>query len=131
MSDDTSSRRYKANIRSLTPGEADATIDALRPVWYTPKEDADNPVAQGMYGLIAEEVAEVDPTLVYWVPDEEKSVTERPEAVHYMQLGPLLVQVVQAQKARVAELEARIAMLDTELQELRALVAALATPGRD
>lgn len=132
--DNSSSRRYKTNIRGLTPEEAAAIIFALRPVWYMPKVDEGNAAAQGLYGLIAEEVAEVDSTLVYWVPDEETPGAERPEAVHYMQLGPLLVQVAQAQKARIAQLEARaeaaearMAVLEAEMRELRGMVAALAT----
>lgn len=98
-----------------------------------------------MYGLIAEEVAEVDPTLVYWVPDENEPEMERPEAVPYMQLCPLLVQVVQQQKARIAQLEvqaevqaeaaetraeaaeARVTALEAEMRELRAMITALAT----
>ena len=73
------------------PEEAAATVYALRPVWYTSKETPENAAAPGMYGLIAEEVAEVDPTLVYWVPDDDEASpagAERPEAVHYQQLGP-------------------------------------------
>jgi hypothetical protein len=112
------------------PEEVAAVIDALRPVWYTAKEDADNPEAQGMYGLIAEEVAEVDPTLVYWVLDEENPGTERPEAVHYQQLGPLLVQAVQAQRGQIEVLTARAEALEAEMRELRATVAALTAAAR-
>ncbi len=64
-------------------------------MWYTAKEDAGTPEAQGMYGLIAEEVATVDPTLVYWVPDEANLGARRPEAVHYQQLGPLAIKALQ------------------------------------
>jgi hypothetical protein len=133
------SRRYKANIRSVTAEEAAATIDGLRPVWYTARDAP--ATSQGMYGLIAEETAEVDPTLVYWAPDAENpGAGGRPEAVHNMQLGLLLVQVAQQQKGRIAQLEARAAAaearaeemaartaaLEAEMQELRSTVAALA-----
>ena len=99
-------------------------------MWYTAKEDADTPEAQGMYGLIAEEVAEVDPTLVYWAPDEERPGEERPESVHYLQLAPLLVNVVQQQRERIVQLETRAATLEAEMRELRAAVAALSVAAR-
>lgn len=117
-------------------------------MWYTAKEDADNPDARSMYGLIVEEVAEVDPTLVYWVPDEANPGAERPESVHYIQLGPLAIKALQGQRDRIvqleaqaaamearaaaaeakaAALEARTVALETEMQGLRAMVAALAS----
>ena len=113
-------------------------------MWYTAKEDAGTPEAQGMYGLIAEEVATVDPTLVYWVPDEANLGARRPEAVHYQQLGPLAIKALQGQRdriaqlegraeaaeARAAELEGRAAALEAGMRELRATVAALAAAAR-
>lgn len=66
----TSSKRYKRDIEALEPARADAIL-AARPVWYRSTADADNP-AWGYYGLIAEEVAELDPRLVHWGYQEDQ-----------------------------------------------------------
>lgn len=60
----TSSVRFKRDIEDLDPEYADRVLDA-RPVWYRSKADADNS-AWGYYGLLAEELAEIDPRLVHW-----------------------------------------------------------------
>lgn len=60
----TSSIDYKASVEDL---DADRALQLLkmRPVWYRSKAPADNP-NWSWYGLIAEEVAAIDPRLVNW-----------------------------------------------------------------
>lgn len=60
----TSSQRYKQNIESIDPAKADAIL-SLRPVWYRSKASHDRE-DWSYYGLIAEEVAAVEPRLVNW-----------------------------------------------------------------
>jgi hypothetical protein len=60
----TSSKRYKKDIEALEPARADALLGA-RPIWYRSTADADNP-EWGYYGLLAEELAAIDPRLVNW-----------------------------------------------------------------
>jgi hypothetical protein len=60
----TSSKRYKRDIETLEPARADAVL-AARPIWYRSTAVADNP-EWGYYGLLAEEVAKIDPRLVSW-----------------------------------------------------------------
>jgi hypothetical protein len=90
----TSSLRYKQNVEDMDTNLADAVL-TLRPVWYRSKAERDNP-NWGWWGLIAEEVAEIDPRLVHWgyLPEdyEETGTHQRvlklgaelvPDAVQY------------------------------------------------
>ena len=69
----TSSRRYKRDIEDVDPALADKVL-TLRPVWYRSKADAD-PASWGYWGLIAEEVAEIDPRLVHWAHQDDQYET--------------------------------------------------------
>lgn len=60
----TSSRRYKTNIKPVSPEKLKAVL-ALSPVEYNSLATADDP-KQMFYGLTAEDVAEIDPALVGW-----------------------------------------------------------------
>lgn len=73
----TSSVRYKKDIEDITQ-ESAAAIYNLRPVWYRSKAEADNS-EWSYYGLIAEEVAAVEPRLVHWsyLPEDyEEEIVE-------------------------------------------------------
>jgi hypothetical protein len=60
----TSSIKYKTQIESIEHEKADAIL-SMRPVWYRSTCNADNP-NWSWYGLIAEEVAKIEPRLVHW-----------------------------------------------------------------
>ena len=60
----TSSRRYKHNIERVLPEYSNNVLN-LEPVWYQSTAEADNP-NHGFWGLIAEEVAKIDPRLVHF-----------------------------------------------------------------
>lgn len=106
----TSSAKYKAEIEDLSEASRDL-IAKLRPVWYRSLCEGDNK-DWSYYGLIAEEVAAVDPRLVHWRTTEttfdedgEEVVTELAtpvaEGVMYDRLVVHLI-------AKVNELEARL-----------------------
>lgn len=120
----TSSLRYKTDIEDLDTDRADAAL-ALRPVWYRSKASADRK-DWSHYGLIAEEVAEIEPRLVNWTYLEDDYVTvtneygiERkelkpdaklvPDGVQYDRLPVLLLSVIQRQEERIKQLEAKLA----------------------
>lgn len=64
----TSSARYKTDVENLDAKWADPILN-LRPIWYRSLAEADQ--GKSYYGLIAEEVAAIDPRLVNWgYPDE-------------------------------------------------------------
>lgn len=77
----TSSIRYKRDVEDLETEYADSVILGARPVWYRSTCEGDNP-EWGYYGLIAEELAEIDPRLVFWGrPTKQVLQQEAKEAV--------------------------------------------------
>jgi|HubBroStandDraft_3_1064219.scaffolds.fasta_scaffold07683_3 hypothetical protein len=118
----TSSLRFKEEVEDM--GEASAGLMQLRPVTfrYAPRHDDGSRLLQ--YGLIAEEVAQVYPGLVQLGPDGQ------PLAVRYHFVNAMLLNEVQkqhrtieSQRARLAELEARLADQGERLRRLEALLA--------
>ena len=116
-----SSRRYKNEIRPMA--KASEAIFSLRPVSFRYKKEVD-PTSLLSFGLIAEEVAEVDPALV--TPDRDgKPETVRYEAVNAMLLNEFLKEhnTVQEQGAKIARLERQIETLSAGLQKVSAQLA--------
>ncbi len=100
----TSSIRYKRDIEDID-SERIRAVMSLRPVRYRSKSDNDR-ADWSWYGLIAEEVAEIDPRLVHWSPDEDDELV--PESVMYDRVAVLLLGIVKEQEARIAKLEAAL-----------------------
>jgi hypothetical protein len=100
-----SSRRFKEDIQDM--GEASSGVLRLRPVTFRYK----GALAEGNrtleYGLIAEEVAEVQPNLVVY------SRTAEVETVLYHKLVPMLLNELQKQHRQLAELKTRLEALET------------------
>jgi len=107
----SSSRRFKKEIKSMD-GASEAIL-ALKPVTFHYKSDA---TGTPQFGLIAEEVAEVNPDLV--VRDEKGEIyTVRYEAVNAMLLNEFL-----KEHRTVQEQQKEIDALRAELKEQRALI---------
>jgi uncharacterized protein DUF2793/endosialidase-like protein len=87
----TSSVRYKTDILDIDV-DWQHVVRALRPITYRSTATADDP-SKRWFGLIAEEVAEIEPRLVHYTPD--KCGNESPESVQYDRLTVLLLKVVQ------------------------------------
>jgi len=87
----TSSVRYKADITDLG-ADWRTIVTALRPITYRSIAPADNPALR-WFGLIAEEVSEIEPRLVHYTRDAKGR--EIPEAVQYERLTVLLLKAVQ------------------------------------
>ncbi len=97
-------------------------ILVLKPVTFHYKSDS---TGTPQFGLIAEEVAKVNATLV--LPDKEgKPYTVRYDAVNAMLLNEFLKehQTVQQQGATIARLEKQIEALTAGLQKVSAQLAA-------
>lgn len=90
-----SAEKYKRDIEDLDPKVLDRVL-GLRPIWYRSLCEYDNP-SWSWYGLLAEEVARVDPRLVTWGRPELGPV---PEGVDYARLSVMVLALIQRLSAR-------------------------------
>jgi Chaperone of endosialidase len=121
----SSSRRYKEQIKPME--NASETIHALRPVTFRYKKEVDATRSLS-FGLIAEEVAKVNPDLV--TPDREgKPQTVRYEAINAMLLNEFLKEhrKVQQQGNTIAELKSEIANLTETVKDQTKQIQKVAT----
>ena len=102
-----SSRRYKEDIKPMD--KASEALFALKPVSFRYKQEID-PARSPDFGLIAEDVATVNPDLVAR-DDEGKIVTVRYQAVNTMLLNEFLKEhkKVEEQQATIADLKSTVA----------------------
>jgi hypothetical protein len=108
----SSSRRFKKEIKPMD--SASEAILALKPVTFQYKNDKEN-IPQ--FGLIAEEVAEVNPGLV--VRDKEgKSYSVRYDQVNAMLLNEFLKEhrKVEKQQVTIGELKSTLASLEKNFE---------------
>ncbi|HEY4271932.1 MAG TPA: tail fiber domain-containing protein [Candidatus Udaeobacter sp.] len=109
----TSSARFKEDIRPMD--KTSEAILALKPVTFRYKHELD-PKANPQFGLVAEDVANVNPDLVVRDADG-KAYTVRYEAVNAM----LLNEFLKAHR-RIEEQDKRIDQLTAQLKEQAALI---------
>ena len=94
----TSSIQYKTEVTDITLSEAQ-NVFSLRPIKYQSLATADDP-NRVWYGLIAEEVSEVDQRLVHYRDGA-------PDGVQYERIIVPLLKIVKDLSQRVAALEAQ------------------------
>ncbi len=107
---------------------ASEVILSLRPVTFHYKSDAES---TPQFGLIAEEVAKVNPALV--LPDKEgKPYTVRYEAVNTMLLNEFLKEhrKNEEQEATIARQQKQIEVLSAGLQKVSAQLELRRAPAR-
>jgi hypothetical protein len=113
-----SSARFKTDIKPMD--KASESIYALKPVTFRYKKEYD---ATGMpqFGLVAEEVAKVNPDLVFLGRDG-KPYTVRYEEVNAMMLNEFLKEhrTVQDLKATTEKQQATIALQEGQIKALTA-----------
>ena len=121
----SSSRRFKKEIKPMDA--ASEAILALKPVTFHYKSDKTN---RSQFGLIAEEVAEINPDLV--VHDENGEIyTVRYEAVNAMLLNEFLKEhrKNEEQQATIARLKSTDAKQEASIanqqEQIEALTASL------
>jgi uncharacterized coiled-coil protein SlyX len=107
----TSSRRYKEDIKPMD--KASEALYRLNPVTYRYKKEIDA-TQRPAFGLIAEEVAEVNPDLV------AHNVKEQPESVHYEMVNAMLLNEFLKEHKRVQDLEAAVAQQKKGMELLAA-----------
>jgi hypothetical protein len=103
----SSSRRYKEDIQAMD--KASEALYRLKPVTYRFKKEID-PTQSLDYGLVAEDVANVDPNLA--TRDKKGQI----ESVRYMAVNAMLLNEFLKEHRKVEEQEVTIAQLKTELQ---------------
>ena len=112
--------RFKNDITMM--GNASEAILSLKPVTFHYKSDQ---TRTAQFGLIAEEVAKVNPALV--LPDKEgKPYTVRYEAVNAMLLNEFLKEhrTVEELKKELAELTATVNEQASQIQKVSAQLEA-------
>jgi hypothetical protein len=114
----TSSKRFKNAVRPMD--KASEAILALQPVTFCYKPELD-PDKTPQFGLVAEEVAKVDPDLVVR-DDQGKPYAVRYEAVNAMLLNEFLKEhrKFEAAGRKQQELEMTVARQESEIQALKA-----------
>jgi len=114
----SSSRRFKTDIKPMD--EASESILAFKPVSFRYKVHRGGPA---QFGLIAEDVAEVNRDLVIY-DSEGKPQTVRYEAVNAMLLNEFLKahNKMEAQEATIAELKSTVAEQQKGMEALTAQV---------
>src|SRR5438874_2724258 len=118
-----SSRRYKDDIKPMD--KASEALFALKPVSFRYKQEID-PARSPDFGLIAEDVAIVNPDLV--ARDEEgKIVTVRYQAVYAMLLNEFLKShsKVQEQEAVIAQVKSNAAKQEATIARQQKQIEAL------
>jgi translation initiation factor IF-2 len=106
-----SSRRFKDHIKPMD--KTSEAILALKPVTFHYKSDKN---CSPRFGLIAEEVAEVDPNLV------ARDKDGKPYSVRYDQVNAMLLNEFLKEHRRVQELEKGMAVLTAQLKEQAAQI---------
>jgi hypothetical protein len=110
----TSSRRFKDDIKPMD--KASEAILALKPVTFRYKKEID-PAGRSQFGLVAEEVADVNPDLV--VGDKEG----KPYTVRYDQVNAMLLNEFLKEHHTVGEQQSKIDNQQASITALKATVA--------
>jgi hypothetical protein len=108
----SSSRRYKTDVRPFTPGSELAK--RLNPVSFTWKGNG-----QPDLGLVAEEVAEIEPLLVTYNKHGEV------EGVKYDRVGVVLLNAFNEQQRQIDDQKRTISAQQAQIDELKALVCSM------
>jgi hypothetical protein len=104
----SSSARYKENIKPM--GDSSEALYRLKPVTFRYKKEVDR-IQSPTFGLIAEQVADVNPDLV------ARNSNGQPEGVHYEQVNAMLLNEFLKEHQTVVELKKEIAVLTAKMEE--------------
>jgi Chaperone of endosialidase len=112
----TSSRRFKQDIKPME--HASETLYQLKPVSFRYKQEID-PKGIPQFGLVAEEVEELDPDLVV------RDTDGKPYTVRYDQVNAMLLNEFLKEHRKVQEQETTIAELKADAVKQQTAVVAL------
>ena len=105
----SSSKKYKENIKKLKDESFESNIDLFEPVMFNYKPDLTGGDGSEEFGFIAEDIEKIDPRLVFYdeLPDGKREVA----GIHFHALHAYEIDELQKLRARVAELETQVADL--------------------
>jgi hypothetical protein len=109
----SSSRRYKEDIKPMD--KASEALYRLNPVTYRYKKEIDATQSPA-FGLIAEQVAQVNPDLVM------RNSVGQPEGVHYEMVNAMLLNEFLKEHKKVEQLEGTVASLVARIKEQTAQI---------
>jgi hypothetical protein len=113
----TSSIRYKTDIEDAQLNYSEVLIYESRPVYYRSLCETDNK-EHSHWGFIAEEVAEIDPRMVFWNKDGEvQGVQYDRFTVHLVKVAQEQKKTIDEQKQKINELEERISNMENLIKE--------------
>ena len=107
----TSSKRFKEEIRPMN--KTSEAIFSLEPVTFRYKKEID-PTGASQFGLVAEEVEQVNPELV------ARDANGKPYTVRYEAVNAMLLNEFLKEHRRVQELEANAAQRQKQIEALTA-----------
>jgi len=107
----TSSKRFKEEIRTMN--KTREAIFSLEPVTFRYKKEID-PTGASQFGLVAEEVEQVNPELV------ARDANGKPYTVRYEAVNAMLLNEFLKEHRRVQELEANAAQRQKQIEALTA-----------
>ena len=107
----SSSRRYKEDIKPMD--KASEALYQLKPVTYRYRKEIERTQSPA-FGLIAEEVAEVNPTLV------ARNAQGQPETVHYEMVNAMMLNEFLKEHKKVQNLEATVAQQQKAMETFTA-----------
>jgi trimeric autotransporter adhesin len=105
-----SSQRYKEDIKAMD--NASESLFALKPVTFRYKGDVD-PAHVKQYGLIAEDVAKVNPDLVVYNPEG------KPETLQFLSIQGMLLNEFLKEHRRVTEQDRKLQQQEETIAQLK------------
>jgi hypothetical protein len=107
----SSSQRYKEDVKPMD--KVSEAVFALKPATYRYRKDID-PSQSPAFGLVAEEVAKVNPNLVAYNSKGE------PESVHYEMVNAMLLNEFLKEHRKTEKLEATVVRQQKQIESLAA-----------
>ena len=103
----TSAKKYKENIQSITEEEAQALLK-IEPVSFDYKENGIH-----TYGFIADDVDELIPDSPYVIHDDGGE----PDAIPYTAFVAPMLKLIQMQEKRITELQTKVKSLEANIMQ--------------
>lgn len=117
----SSQLKYKDDVENFEESRALHFIDRIRPVWYRPNNHSEpEKNGWGYFGLIAEEVAALEPRFASW---GYETLTGKNGPTLGKDLVPIGVHYDLIALAHIVQTKAKFKQVDSEIEQLKAQIA--------